>query len=108
MTEKQKALYLHHLDTAKLMTTTATPVFWVLDLEDETGFELASTLQDPSRIAEARNLTSAQGSIPAMTAATTLESANKTLAALWSRPPMPKGRYMAVVSDGSLTVLAIR
>ena len=108
MTEKQKALYAHHLDTAKLMTTTASPVFWVLDLEDETGFELAAAVQDPVRNAAARDITLAQGSIPAMTAATTLDSANKTLAALWSRPPMPEGRYMAIVSDGSLTVLAIR
>jgi hypothetical protein len=43
-----------------------------------------------------------------MTAATSLDSANNTLAALWSRPPLPEGRYMAVVSDGSMTVLALR
>ena len=108
MTEKQKALYVHHLETAKLMTTKASPVFWVLDLEDETGFELAAAVQDPVRNADARDLTRAQGSIPAMTAAAALDSANKTLGALWSRPPLPEGRYMAIVSDGSLTVLALR
>lgn len=108
MTAKQKALYLHHRDTANLMTSKSLPVFWVLDLEDETGFELAAAVQDPARTAEARDLTSAQGSIPALTAATSLESANKTLATLWSRPPLSEGRYMAVVSDGSMTVLALR
>jgi hypothetical protein len=59
MTAKQKALYLHHRDTANLMTSKSLPVFWVLDLEDETGFELAAAVQDPARNAEARDLTSA-------------------------------------------------
>ena len=110
MTSRQSALLKYHLDTARLLTNDREPVFWVLDLEDSEGFAMACGLENgnKSRVRDARDSIRSTDCIPAQTAITPLESANQFLWFGWNLPPLPAGKkYMAVVSDGSLTVAGI-
>ena len=110
MTPRQSALLKYHLDTARLLTSDREPVFWVLDLEDSEGFAMACGLGngDKARVRDARDSIRSTDCIPAQTAITSLESANRCFQFGWNIPPLAAGKkYMAVVSDGSLTVAAI-
>ena len=107
MTNRQTALFDHHLDTAKLMASKREPVFWVLDLEDPIGFAMAASL-DPhgeARLIDAKNSILSTDCIPASTAITPSDMANHVLQDGWKLGPLPQGhRFMAIVSDGRLAV----
>ena len=119
MTPRQTALFKYHMDTAKLLASKQEPVFWVLDLEDPIGFEMAVAIEarptgsDPVRIGstgnarllDAKNSILSTDCIPASTAITTLDMANHVLNDGWKSGPLPVGvRFMALVSEGRIAV----
>jgi len=106
MNARHAALHQNHDDVARLVTSPASPVFWILDLEDARGFAMAEAAgTEAAQLIDKRDSTVAVGSIPAMTLVTSLEAANALIANGWHQPPLPvRSLYVAVVSDGRLSV----
>lgn len=75
MTHRQLALIEYHRDVASFAVTPAQPVFVILDLEDSTGFEIASTMQP--HCAERRDAIKATGAYPAFTLLLSIPDANR-------------------------------
>ncbi|MEA3210954.1 MAG: hypothetical protein QOE70_4011 [Chthoniobacter sp.] len=99
-------LHDFHDDTAKLMTNAAMPFFWVLDLEDPLAFELAvASGKTAESLVDHRKSILSTGCLAALTVGMGLQASNDVLAAGWSMQPFPAGsRYLAVVSEGRITV----
>lgn len=108
MTKRQKLLLDYHLDIANLAANPEYPVFFVLDLEDDDGFALAESMfRDRERVIKAKNAISSTNCIPALTAVMKLDDANRLLD-WWNKDNLPpKNRYIAIVSDDSITVCGI-
>ncbi len=89
------------------MTSAATPFFFVLDLTDPVAFAIAAASgQSEASLRDKRQAVLESGAIPALTLGMSLAGGNAILAHGWARPPVPGGsaRYVAVVSEGRLTV----
>ena len=106
MSPKHRQLHEHHRDTACLMASASEPIFWVLDLEDPRAFEIAlASGQEPARLRDSMASIQATGCIPALTVLTTLEVGNRMLCMGWQVKPLAQNRrYLAIVSDGRLSV----
>lgn len=102
MTERQLALIEYHRDLASFAVTPAQPVFIILDLEDSTGFEIASTMQ--KNCAQHRDSIKASGAYPAFTLLLSITDANRLIESGWPQlkriAAPPKGMIpMLVISD---------
>lgn len=88
------------------MASASEPIFWVLDLEDPQGLAIAlASGQEEARLHDAIASIRATGCIPALTVVTSLEMGNRMLAMGWQVKPLAKNRrYLAIVSDGRLSV----
>lgn len=102
MTHRQLVLIDYHRDVASFAITPAHPVFVVLDLEDEAGFEIASSMQPNCE--HNRDSIKASGSIPAFTLILSIPDANWLIEHGWPQmkrisPPPPGMIPMLVISD---------
>jgi hypothetical protein len=102
MNKRQLSLIEYHRDVASFAVTPVQPVFVILDLEDEAGFEIASTMQ--ANCADKRDSIKASGSIPAFTLLLSIPDANRLIENGWPQmkriSPPPTGMIpMLVISD---------
>ena len=100
MTTRQAALLDYHRNIAAFGTSTKTPVFVILDLDDSVGFQIASIYQP--NCAEKRDAIKATGAYPAFTLALAVSDANTLLANGW-----PSAKKIGVVPDGMIPVILI-
>ena len=93
MTERQLAFLKYHQDVASFGTSSKAPVFVILDLEDESGFEIAQHYLP--NCANNRDSIKASGAYPAYTLAMPVDAANGLIAHGW-----PGMKPMAVACAG--------
>jgi hypothetical protein len=100
MTNRQLALVEYHRDLASFAVTPKQPVFVILDLDDATGFEIASTMQP--NCADRRDSIKASGAYPAFTLLLSIADANRLIAQGW-----PQMKPIAAPPPGFLPMIVI-
>lgn len=98
-------LHDYHDNIARTMTSPDAPFLWVFDLTDPAGFDLAvSAGSDPATLRDRRDATLETECIPSMNVGLGY-AASIALLASFGQEAVPSGpHYLAVVSEGYITV----